>query len=116
MGGMRGGRLVLLFFSLTHKKQPLECALVNWFVYDGDEPVRDPDTGMYMVHLERDRRGKTEIQVISVDSIIRGAHLLPVYGEGRVPRSITYSNVLDKGRSFFINHYVDHHVHELVLG
>jgi hypothetical protein len=116
--GIRGMLIarVLLFFSINYHQQDRNCALVNWFVYDKDDPIPDPETTFYMVHSERDRQGNPEVQVISTDSIIRAAHLLPIYGNHRVPRDVTFSNILDKAQSFFINHFVDHHVHELVVG
>jgi len=50
--------------------------LINWFVHD-DEP--DCDTGMWTVQMEHDRHGQPTIEVINIDYIAQGAHLLPVY-------------------------------------
>ncbi|KAH8977241.1 hypothetical protein EDB86DRAFT_3067928 [Lactarius hatsudake] len=87
------------------------CALINWFVHtDG----RDPDTGMWVVKQELDRRGQPTLEVIHVDSIARAAHLLPIYGDSRVPENFHYHCALDSYRTFFVNHYVDHHAHEFI--
>ncbi|KAH9049031.1 hypothetical protein EDB84DRAFT_1593342 [Lactarius hengduanensis] len=87
------------------------CALINWFVH-ADE--RDPDTGMWVVKQEVDRRGQPTLEVIHVDSIARAAHLLPIYGSSRVPEDFDYHNALDTYYSFFVNHYVDHHAHKFI--
>ena len=110
MEGMEIGR-VLLFFSFQYRRQNFSCALINWFVHD-DEP--DHDTGMWTVQMERDRYGQATVEVIDIDSIARGVHLLPVYGSSRVPNDFSHHNALDSFNSFFINHYIDHHTHEFI--
>ncbi|KAJ7898931.1 hypothetical protein B0H14DRAFT_2556982 [Mycena olivaceomarginata] len=70
---------VLLFFSFVFVERVFECALVNWLVPVGDTP--DPDTGMWVVELER-QRGVPTVAIIPVDSIARAAHLIGVYGTG----------------------------------
>ena len=111
--GMEGMEIgcVLLFFSFQYRRQNFSCALINWFVHD-DEP--DHDTGMWTVQMERDRYGQATVDVINIDSIARGVHLLPVYGSSRVPDDFNYHNALDSFNSFFINHYIDHHTHEFI--
>ncbi|KAF8261270.1 hypothetical protein EI94DRAFT_1789551 [Lactarius quietus] len=111
--GMKGMEIghVLLFFSFEYRREKISCALINWFVH-ADE--RDPDTGMWVVKQEFDRCGEPTIEVIHLDSIARAAHLLPVYGQSRVPEEFEYHTALDTYNSFFINHYVDHHAHEFI--
>lgn len=110
MEGMEIGR-VLLFFSFSYRRRDFSCALINWFVHD---PERDQDTSMWTVNLECDRRGRPTVEVIDVDSIARGAHLLPIYGASRVPDNFSYHDALDSFNSFFVNHFVDHHAHEFI--
>ena len=110
MEGMEIGR-VLLFFSFQYRRQNFSCALINWFVHD-DEP--DRDTGMWTVQMEHDRHGRPTIEIIDVDSIARGAHLLPIYGSSRVPDDFSHHNALDSFNSFFVNHFIDHHTHEFI--
>ena len=81
MEGMEIGQ-VLFFFSFHYRRKDYACALINWYVHD-DEP--DRDTGMWTVQLECDRRGQPTVEVINIDAIARGAHLLPIYGSSRVP-------------------------------
>ncbi|KJA18005.1 hypothetical protein HYPSUDRAFT_145683 [Hypholoma sublateritium FD-334 SS-4] len=110
MEGMEIGR-VLLFFSFQYRRKDYSCALINWFVHD-NEP--DPDTGMWTVQLECDQRGQSTVDVIDIDAIARGAHLLPIYGSFRVPDDFIHHNALDSFNSFFVNHYIDHHAHEFI--
>jgi hypothetical protein len=113
--GMEGMEIgpVLLFFSFQYCRKHFSCALINWFVHD---PKPDADTGMWTVQLECDRRGVPTLQVIEVETIVHAAHLLPVYGSLRVPDDFSHHNALDSFNSFFINHFADHHAHELVTG
>lgn len=110
MEGMEIGR-VLLFFSFHYHRKDFSCALINWFVHD-TEP--DPDTGMWTVQLECDRRGEPTVEVINIDSIARGAHLLPVFGSSRVPDDFSYHESLDRFNSFFVNQFIDQHAHEFI--
>ena len=64
--------------------------------------------------MECDRYGQATVDVINIDSIARGVHLLPVYGSSRVPDDFNYHNALDSFNSFFVNHYIDHHTHEFI--
>jgi hypothetical protein len=110
MEGMEVGR-VLLFFSFHYRQKSHSCTLINWFVHDNE---CDPDTGMWTVQLECDQRGEPTVQVISLDTIARGAHLLPVYGSTRVPDDFSHHDALDSFNSFFVNHFIDHHTHEFI--
>jgi len=110
MEGMEVGR-VLLFFSFHYHHESHSCALINWFVHDNE---RDPDTGMWTVQLECDRRGEPTVQVIALETIAHGAHLLPVYGSTRVPDDFSHHDALDSFNSFFVNHFIDHHTHEFI--
>lgn len=53
------------------------CALVHWFSTVGDSP--DDETGMWMVEPDF-LRGKRVLEVIHLDSILRGAHVIGVSG------------------------------------
>ncbi|KAH8977840.1 hypothetical protein EDB86DRAFT_2816711 [Lactarius hatsudake] len=110
MEAMEIGR-VLLFFLFEYWQKSFSCVLINWFVHTDE---RDPDTGMWVVKQELDRCGQPTLEVIHVDSIARAAHLLPVYGDSRVPENFHYHCTLDSYCTFFVNHYVDHHAHEFI--
>jgi hypothetical protein len=54
--------------------------------------------------------------VIHIDAILRCAHLIPVFGQNFIDRSInlTYNNSLDAFLCYYVNKYADHHMHEIV--
>ncbi|TEB19315.1 hypothetical protein FA13DRAFT_1821107 [Coprinellus micaceus] len=112
MYGMIVARLKLLFeFVDPYNGERHDCALVQWFPTEGDEP--DPTTGMWVV-VPEETDETAPLQVISLSSIVRGIHLLPVYGEGRLPETFCYSTALDKFDKYYVNHFIDHHAHELL--
>ncbi|KAJ7205174.1 hypothetical protein GGX14DRAFT_644927 [Mycena pura] len=110
MRGLVVGR-ALLFFSFAFADRSFECALVNWFVPVRDVP--DPDTGMWVVKLERDR-GIPTLGIIPVDAIARAAHLIGVYGTAALPEDFHFSDSLDAFNTYFVNPYADHHMHEFL--
>ena len=105
---------VLLLFSFHYCRKDHSCTLVNWFLHDEDTP--DEHTGLWEVRLERDARRQPVVDVIDVNTIVRAAHLLPIYGQSRVPEWFSHFRALDTYQSFFVNHFVDHHVFELITG
>jgi hypothetical protein len=114
--GMRGMLIarVLMFFQYhdSYLDKDVPCALVNWFVLKGD--ARDPDTGMWVVKPEVEGNKRT-LEVIHLDSIARGAHLLPVYGSGVLPEDFDYTSALDAFKSYYVNHFADHHSYEFLM-
>lgn len=56
------------------------------------------------------------MDVIDAKSIVRGAHLLPVYGNTQVPERFDHFDALCVYKSFFVNHFADHRTNELILG
>ena len=113
--GMRGLDVarVRLFFSFAYNGIKYPCALVHWFSCVA-EPAEN-DTGMWVVEPEfaDDRRRVTS--VIHLDTIVRAAHLLPVYGEGFVSRNHFFTDTLDIFPKFYVNKYVDHHAFEIAF-
>lgn len=108
---------VHLFFSFhdPYLDREFPCALVSWFVPVDDEP--DPDTGMWVVSPERQGRAPTSpltLQVIHLESIARGAHLLPVYGTGFLPEDFPFTMALDCFDKYFVNKFADHHAHQFL--
>jgi hypothetical protein len=114
--GFRGlyGARVIAFLSLkTSDDIAYPCALVTWFSAINDEPC--PDVGMWMVEPDLDANGEREMSIIHLDSILRAAHLIPVYGDHPVPRHFKHTNSLDLFAAFYINKYADHHSHEIAF-
>ncbi|KAF9526782.1 hypothetical protein CPB83DRAFT_870278 [Crepidotus variabilis] len=78
---------------------------------DGTQP------GIFGMVVADDPDGDTRMwTVINVDSIVRGAYLLPNFGAERVPERFKFYEALDCYKLFFINHLVDHHSHKLITG
>jgi len=111
MKGMFIGR-ARLFFSFTSCGTYYPCALVQWFA-----PVGEPDevTGMWVVKPEFEgiSRRRT-LDIIHLDRVVRGAHLIPVFGPSFIPEELHFSNSLDVYRAYFVNNYIDHHCNELL--
>ena len=100
----------MLFFSFIHERKTYPCALVDWFKKYGSH--LDKETGMWMVrpHFMGRRRLST---VIHLDSFLRGAHLLPVFGgAAHLPVDFDSSYSLDTFEAYFINKYADNQMYE----
>ncbi|KAF9038038.1 hypothetical protein BJ165DRAFT_1416799 [Panaeolus papilionaceus] len=115
LDGFRGLEVacVQLFLSVTHQQVTYPCALVSWYSPVGDEPC--PDTGMWMVEPDIDINDNLIMDVIHLDTILHGAHLIGCAGDGFLPVDFESSNSLDAFPQFYVNKYVDHHAHEIAF-
>ena len=116
MLGMRGLLIahVLLFFSFDHKDTRYPCALVHWFSHIADEPCNETDIWI----VEPDfQGGKPFLEVIHLDTILHGVHLIGVSGTHFLPSDLdfTFDKSLDIFPSFYVNKYVDHNAHEITF-
>ena len=111
--GMRGLDVarVRLFFSFRYYGITYPCALIHWFSRVGDAP--DEGTGMWVVEPDFNDDRSPVISIIHLETIVRAAHLIGIYGEGFLPRGITMNNSLDSFNAFYVNKYVDHHAFEI---
>lgn len=114
MDGMRGLEVacVCLFFSFFHEGVKYPCALVHWFSRVGD---RGENTGMWIVEPDVSDDGKAVVAIIHLDAVVRASHLLPVFGEGRVSKTLSFTDTLDTFTRFYINKYADHHAFEIAF-
>ncbi|KAI0671174.1 hypothetical protein C8Q78DRAFT_1069813 [Trametes maxima] len=92
---------------------PVPCALVEWFSPLGDVP--DEETGLWMVQPDLDCDGKRELGVVHVETILRSAHLIPVFGDDPIPPYLTSHDSLDSFKAYYVNKYADHHAHEIAF-
>ena len=106
LGGLLVAR-VLLFFSFKHQGHSYSCALVEWFLPIGNEP--DGLTGMWIVVPEVNAARQQVRAVISVKMILRGVHLIGVYGKEYLPVTFHFSESLDAFNAYYVNKYIDHH-------
>lgn len=115
--GLRGLLVacVYLFFSFSFAGMEYPCALVHWYTTVGTEP--DSSTGLWVVEPEYIHpHGYRSMGVIHLDSIVRGAHLLPRFPSNtQLFREINYTQTLDVYRFFYVNKYVDHHAYEIAF-
>ncbi|KZP07564.1 hypothetical protein FIBSPDRAFT_965518 [Athelia psychrophila] len=116
--GMRGLDVaqVKAFLSFTHKSVTYPCALVSWFSRLGDKP--DETTGMWILEADFDDDDERECHcsVISMDTIVRGAHLMPLFGKGFLPKGLTPAHSLTTiFRAWYVNKYIDYHCFELAF-
>ena len=89
------------------------CALVEWFKKVGRSP--DNETGMWVVKPEEDHHGAWFTSIVHLDTILRGAHLIPVFGKGFLPPNFPHNWSLDLFKAFFVNKYADHHANEIAF-
>ena len=105
---------VHLFFSFKVGGDTFPCALIHHFCKSFDDP--DPDNGMWIVKPNFDCDKYRIMSIVHVDSIVRAAHLLPVFqGDIPVPREINFSHTLDIFTAFYMNKYIDYHAFETVF-
>ena len=112
--GMKGMSVVRirLFFSFDHEGVMYPCALVEWFKTYGRSP--DVETGMWKVRREY-KNGIHVTSVVHLDTILCGAHLLPVFGKEFLPVDFDPADTLDAFHAYYINKYADHHAHEIIF-
>ena len=115
LDGMQGLHVaqVLLFLSFTSRGVLYPCALVQWFVVVGDAPCSD--TGMWIVEPEMEDDDTQVTSIIHVDSIVRGAHLIGVYGDVFLPRDFGHFDSLAAFQAYYVNKFIDHHANEIAF-
>ncbi|KAH9935835.1 hypothetical protein B0H21DRAFT_699140 [Amylocystis lapponica] len=104
LGGFDVARIRLLFtirFDYVH----YSCALIQRYEFVADQPNRD--TGMWIV---RPRTDSDAIAVVNINSILRAAHLIPVFSayDEDVPDDLQYYHSLDVYTRFYVNKFADH--------
>lgn len=103
---------IKLFFSFEYKDKVYPCALVEWFSLADTQ--RDEITGLWIVKPDFGEDDRREVSVLHLDSLVRGAHLIPVFGDQALPPRFHFSYSLDSFGAYYVNQYADHHAHELL--
>ncbi|KIM64440.1 hypothetical protein SCLCIDRAFT_23455 [Scleroderma citrinum Foug A] len=85
----------------------------RWFSTISDGP--DEDIGMWIVQPDFNAGSRWELEVIHLNCILRGAHLIPVYGHDRLPMDIRHADSLDIFQAYYVNKYIDHHAFEVAF-
>ncbi|KAI0639528.1 hypothetical protein C8Q77DRAFT_1214064 [Trametes polyzona] len=111
---------VRLFFSflappstLGDEAQWTPCALVEWYSPVGDQP--DEDTGLWIVEPDLEGDGSRSKDVVHINSLLRAAHLIPVFGDQPTPPQLKQHESLDSYRAFYVNKFVDYHAFEIAF-
>ncbi|KAF8234083.1 hypothetical protein L208DRAFT_1263692, partial [Tricholoma matsutake] len=50
--------------------------------------------------------------IIHLDTIVQASHLLLVFGQEWVLRTLSFTDTLNTFTRFYVNKYIDHHVFE----
>jgi hypothetical protein len=53
--------------------------------------------------------------IVHLDTAIRGAHLLSVYGSTFIPYELHFFDTLRAFRAYYINKHADHRMHEIAF-
>jgi hypothetical protein len=104
---------VYAFLSLKCNWEILPCALVNWFSTVDNMPC--PVTGMWKVRRDLDINGRRILDIVHLDAILRGAHLIGIAGDKFIPYELDHTNALDAFKMFYVNKYIDYHAHEIAF-
>lgn len=70
---------------------------------------------MWVVDRHQDIDGEQVSQVIHIDTIMRCAHLMGVYGPDHVSTKLTFSDSLYAFHTCYVNKYADHHSFEVAI-
>jgi hypothetical protein len=101
--------LALLQFRYQGVRYP--CAFVEWFTPAGDAP--DDATRMWVLEAE-ELEGRRNVGLVHIDTIVRPVHLIADYGKMRIPVNFHFSYSLDVFNRFYLNHYSNYNIHELL--
>jgi hypothetical protein len=53
--------------------------------------------------------------IIHLDAVVRTSHLLPIFGNESVPRTLAFTDTLNTFTRFYVNKYIDHHAFEIAF-
>lgn len=58
-----------------------------------------------------------DITVLHLDTFLRAAHLIPVYGDDPLPIDFDHTYSLEEGvfGMYYVNKYADHHANEIAF-
>jgi hypothetical protein len=116
--GMRGLRIarVYNFLQVRVYGNKYSCALVHHFNIVGD--TFDEDTRLWIVEPAFLEDGSRHMEVVPINKVIRGSHLLPVFSADEdqwVPVTHSHMDSLDAFSSFYVNRFIDLHAFRLAF-
>lgn len=109
--GLRVAQICIIFTLPSHYSMfPHQLAYIEWF---WPFSTIDETVGMYKVARSTCNRARHSA-VIGMNEILQACHLAPKYRSTPVDLSWTYLNVIEKLNKFFLNHYCDFHLFEML--
>jgi hypothetical protein len=70
---------------------------------------------MWTVEPDMSDDGETVVFIIYLNTIVRASHLLPVFGEECVSKTLSFTDTLDTFTRFYVNKYAAHHAFEIAF-
>jgi hypothetical protein len=70
---------------------------------------------MWMVEPEYNAQGDRLVSVIHLDTILRPAHLIPIYGAHYIDRDLRHTDSLVAFAAYYVNKYSDYHAYEIAF-
>ncbi|KAH8983940.1 hypothetical protein EDB92DRAFT_1803467, partial [Lactarius akahatsu] len=67
---------------------------------------------LWVIQPETNADGTPAVAVIHLDSVLCGAHLLPIFGDSFMSIDLSPHNSLDAFKTYYINKYIDYHAFE----
>jgi hypothetical protein len=67
---------------------------------------------MWIVKPDLYSDGSPRVAIIHLDTILRGAHLIGVYGKRFLPKELSFTDSLDVFHAYYVNKYINHHSFE----
>ena len=53
------------------------------------------------------------MSIIHIDTILHGAHLVGIGGDRFIPNELKHTDSLHAFKTFFVNKFINYHMHEL---
>ena len=70
---------------------------------------------MWIVVPEVDDNGQCVQSIVSLDSVVWGAHLIGIYSGEFIPVELHFSESLIAFKAYYVNKYIDHHANMLMF-
>ena len=109
--GLCAAQIHVIFLLPSHYGSfPHPLAYIEWF---WPFSTIDETVGMHKI-IQSTRNQAWHSAIVSMSNIFQACHLAPKYGPVPVDRSWTHLNVLEKSNEFYLNHYNNFHLFEIL--
>lgn len=59
--------------------------------------------------------GSVQLKIVHLDTIIHATHLIGIAGSLFVPYELNHMNALDAFKTYYVNKFIDYHMHEIAF-